>query len=103
MGVARGSMGHEVQRERVETVALSQVTEVLKQGLASIGSSAHEAGECCPCLMETLHRTGTGFSYAPCRSGLLCGRCHEPHDKNDVTATRSGRRKRGRKSGARGH
>jgi len=100
--VERGSMGPAAQREFVEEVALSKVTEVLRQGLASIGSSAHKAGQCCPCLMETLHKTGSGFSHAPCRSGLLCGRCHEPHEKKDVTAIRTLRRKRAREAAARG-
>jgi len=100
--VERSALGRVAERELVEAASLSQALEVRKQELPSIGSLAHAAGQCCPCLIETMHQTGTGFAHAPCRSGLLCGRCHEPHDKKDLTAMRYERRRAARKVARRG-
>jgi len=88
---------HKPQQWHQAPVKLSQTLTLRRQGLQSVGAMMHEKGQCCPCLMQTLHETGNGFNNEPCRFGLLCSRCHETHDKKDIRDLRSECRRRDRR------
>mmetsp|Transcript_101491 Transcript_101491/g.176487 ORF Transcript_101491/g.176487 Transcript_101491/m.176487 type:complete len:159 (-) Transcript_101491:7-483(-) len=70
-----------------KSVSLQQTLSLVRNGIRSNGSLAHNLGTCSACVFETRYRRGS--VVAPCRNGMLCDRCHEPHD-----TSHSGRRRR---------
>lgn len=49
---------------------------------ANLGARVHALGRCVPCLMQC--RFTSGRCKEPCRFGLLCNRCHEPHSEEEL-------------------
>mmetsp|Transcript_61200 Transcript_61200/g.154505 ORF Transcript_61200/g.154505 Transcript_61200/m.154505 type:complete len:878 (+) Transcript_61200:69-2702(+) len=62
---------------------LSPVMRAKELGLKSLGSLGHEGGWCYPCLMECWHN-----SDRPCKFGIACSRCHEPHSRRQFKKAR---------------
>jgi len=90
MGVKRCQNGPEA------AVTLSEVLWLQSRGLQSIGTRKHCEGQCCPCLMQAWHNMSDGDENPPCKHGLLCDRCHAPHDKKDIKEIRTEGRRRSR-------
>merc|ERR1712151_1207826 len=84
------------QRETVAVLKLSLALAAKRQGLSSIGGLGHAAGSCCPCLMDSWHRSGKS-AREPCKWGLMCIRCHEDHDPREVAIFRRQRRREARR------
>jgi len=65
------------------TMRLSSVMGAKQSGLKSLGSMGHDEGWCYPCLMECWHN-----SDRPCKFGIACSRCHEPHSRRQFKKAR---------------
>jgi len=84
------------QRETTQVVSVSLALQAKRAGLKSIGGLRHADGSCCMCLMESWHQAGKA-DREPCKWGLMCGRCHEEHDPQEVAAFRRQRRRDARR------
>lgn len=82
-----------------DAVRLSSVLACKSQALASVGAQAHGAGRCVPCLMQV--RWNTRRCGAPCRFGILCNRCHEPHTMDELERAQAQMRKQRRRGSRR--
>jgi len=57
---------------------LSDLLRVQASGFCSLGSIAHNGGNCQPCAFQNRYRQN-GIVLS-CRKGLLCERCHQNHE-----------------------
>lgn len=65
-----------------DPLRLSRLLACRKAGLKNLGAQLHVRGRCVPCLMQC--RWTAGRCQEPCRFGLLCNRCHEPHAEEEL-------------------
>jgi len=78
-----------------DSIRLRDVLDIRMSGLPSAGSRLHHEGHCIVCKFEDLHLR---FGAPRCVRGILCERCHLPHEKT----SRAEMRRRNRANAARG-
>lgn len=84
IGLDRNSFLPQDEMEGQDAMRLSTLLCCRKADgqLANLGARMHALGRCVPCLMQC--RFVGGRCKEPCRFGLLCNRCHEPHSEEEL-------------------
>jgi len=72
-GVAEGA----VTNDAVTSICVSDLLKIRAAGWKSLGSLEHARGDCRICVFESRAQC---MATKRCFKGLLCERCHEPHD-----------------------
>lgn len=84
MGLDRNSFLPQEEMAGQEAMRFSTLLQCRRVDgqLYNIGAQLHDEGRCVPCLMQC--RFVGNRCAEPCRFGLLCNRCHEPHTEEEL-------------------